>query len=140
MAFALLDAGSKRNTILFFTSRLFPNLSSSFLFSSLCRRKAQSVSSPSQIQTPPSPKKIPFRVSANGMAWDDPYHWMCNTSDPDFIDYLHRENSYAETFMADTQNLQKTLFSEMSSRIPAKISTPPERWGPWCVHFLQNLR
>lgn len=37
--------------------------------------------------------------------------------------------------MADTQDLQRTLFSEMKSRMPAKISTPPERWGPWFAHF-----
>ncbi|KAK9934918.1 hypothetical protein M0R45_022044 [Rubus argutus] len=28
----------------------------------------------------------------------------------------------------------KTLVSEMTSRMPTKISTPPERWGPWLYY------
>ncbi|XP_048503592.1 uncharacterized protein LOC104896136 isoform X1 [Beta vulgaris subsp. vulgaris] len=80
---------------------------------------------------PPLPKKLPFKLSAHGRKWDDPYHWMSNINDPDFISYLHQENSYAQAFMADTIIKQKELFSEMISRIPSNISTPPERWGPW---------
>ncbi|KAI3719321.1 hypothetical protein L6452_20218 [Arctium lappa] len=65
---------------------------------------------------------------------------MSNTHHPDFINYLHHENSYSESFMADTHNLQNTLFSEMISRLPNRISTPPERWGPCCVqHWLLKL-
>lgn len=56
---------------------------------------------------------------------------MKQTDDPDFINYLHQENSYADAFMADTKNLQHTFYSEMIARIPSKISTPPECWGPW---------
>lgn len=59
---------------------------------------------------------------------------MRNTNDPDFIDYLSQENSYAESFMADTQKLQQTLLSEMRSRMPAEVSTPPERLGPWLYY------
>lgn len=36
--------------------------------------------------------------------------------------------------MADTRNKQNELFSEMVGRIPAKISTPPERWGNWLYY------
>lgn len=64
---------------------------------------------------------------------------MSNINDPDFVSYLNQENSYAETFMADTRNLQRELFLEMNSRIPSKISTPPERWGPWFVVFSLTL-
>lgn len=84
---------------------------------------------------PPVPKKIPYEASAHGLTWQDPYHWMKNTNDPDFINYLNHENSYAQAFMSDTQTLQRTLFSEMKNRMPSNISTPPERWGPWFVHF-----
>lgn len=62
---------------------------------------------------------------------------MSNINDPDLTDYLSSENSYAEAFMADTKNLQQKLFSEMTSRIPAEISTIPERWGPWL--YYQNI-
>ncbi|KAM1102541.1 hypothetical protein ACFX14_011401 [Malus domestica] len=110
---------------------IFPNISSSF--STLCR--AHPTTPPPQPSPPPPvPKKVPFAVSAHGKTWQDPYRWMSNTDDPDLADHLNKENSYAEAFMADTQNLQRTLFSEMKSRMPAKISTPPERWGPWLYY------
>lgn len=109
---------------------LIPNISSS-LFSSLCR--GHPFSSPPD--APPVPKKVPFTVTAHGRTWQDPYHWMSDTNDHDLSEYLSRENSYAESFMADTHHLQRKLFCEMTSRMPTTISTPPERWGPWFVHF-----
>ncbi|PSR88196.1 Protease [Actinidia chinensis var. chinensis] len=137
MAASLLNPRTIKKTTLYLTFRLFPNtsFSSYSLFSSLCRR-FHPISSPSQNQTqkPPSPKKVPFTVSVLGRTWEDPYHWMRNTNDPDFIEYLSQENSYAEEFMADTQKIRRTLFSEMKSRMPAEVSTPPERWGPWLYY------
>lgn len=56
-------------------------------------------------------------------------------NDPDFIRYLQHENSYADAFMKDTSEIQRTLYFEMLGRMPAKISTPPERWGPWYAYF-----
>lgn len=81
-------------------------------------------------------KKVPFTVSVHGVTWNDPYHWMRKTNDPDFINYLQQENLYAQSFMKDTEEMQKGLFSEMISRMPSKISTPPELWGPWFVYKL----
>ncbi|KAJ0094632.1 hypothetical protein Patl1_16632 [Pistacia atlantica] len=117
---------SRLTSILPFSFRLIPAISSS-----LCRA-AHTLPSPSQ--PPPLPKKVPFTLSAHGLTWQDPYHWMRNTNDPDFINYLNQENSYAQAFMAETHNLQRNLFSEMKNRMPAKISTPPERWGPWLYY------
>ncbi|KAG7979052.1 hypothetical protein I3843_05G110800 [Carya illinoinensis] len=108
---------------------LIPNISSS-LFSSLCR--GHPFSSPPD--APPVPKKVPFTVTAHGRTWQDPYHWMSDTNDHDLSEYLSRENSYAESFMADTHHLQRKLFCEMTSRMPTTISTPPERWGPWLYY------
>ncbi|XAR65320.1 Oligopeptidase B [Bertholletia excelsa] len=128
MAFSRLHSKTVRKSTSHFTLRFLPPISSS-LFSTLCRRGP-----PSHSRTPPSPKKVPFTVSVHGRTWEDPYHWMRNTKDPDFVDYLYQENSYAEAFMSDTQKLQQTLFSEMTRRMPAKISTPHERWGPWLYY------
>ncbi|XP_071708962.1 uncharacterized protein [Rutidosis leptorrhynchoides] len=78
---------------------------------------------------------------------------MSNTHDPDFITHIQNEYNYSEAFMADTHNLQRTLFTEMINRIPDNISTPPEVWGPCfkrmylkvlqiqlkCVHFLGGM-
>lgn len=109
---------------------IVPNISSS-LFSSLCTRK---VFLTHPTEAPPVPKKIPFTVTAHGRSWEDPYHWMSKIDDPDLSDYLNRENSYAEAFMADTQDLQHQLFTEMNHRTPSVISTPPECWGPWLYY------
>nr|XP_043624396.1 protease 2 [Erigeron canadensis] len=59
---------------------------------------------------------------------------MSNTHDPDFINYITHENNYSKDFMADTHKLQSTLYSEMVNRLPDKISTPPEKWGPWLYY------
>ncbi|CAJ1931809.1 unnamed protein product [Sphenostylis stenocarpa] len=99
-------------------------------FSSACRRRNHSPPS----QAPPSPKKVPFTVSAHGKTWQDPYHWMSNTDDPNLLKYLNRENGYAESFMADTLKLRSVLSSEMKARLPPTVSTPPERWGPWLYY------
>ncbi|XP_052198728.1 uncharacterized protein LOC127805924 isoform X1 [Diospyros lotus] len=138
MASRLRTAGCIKKSILPFRSRIFPDKTSSSSSSSAdtapfstlpCRR--------GRIQAPPkpsSPKKVPFTVSVHGRTWEDPYHWMRNTDDHDFVDYLRQENSYAEAFMADTRKMQDALFSEMTNRMPAKISTPTERWGPWLYY------
>ncbi|CAL1395198.1 unnamed protein product [Linum trigynum] len=109
----------------------------SFLFSSVCRRGQPSPPSTSfslPSESPPAATKVPFATSAHGRTWQDPYHWMRKTADPDFIDHLRRENTYAADFMVDTEQLQRTLVREMRSRLPAKVSTPPERWGPWLYY------
>ncbi|XP_021293451.1 uncharacterized protein LOC110423548 [Herrania umbratica] len=108
---------------------LVSSLSSSS-FSSKCR--AAPIPAPSQL--PPIPKRVPLTVSLHGHTWQDPYHWMRNINDPDFVDYLNQENSYAQAFMADTQTLQRAMVSEMKSRMPSKISTPVERYGPWLYY------
>ncbi|KAL1218504.1 hypothetical protein V5N11_001672 [Cardamine amara subsp. amara] len=82
-------------------------------------------------EAPPVPKKIPFAISSHGITRQDPYRWMRNTDDSDFIDFLKRENSYAQAFMADTETLRRDLFSEMKTCIPEEIVTPHERWGQW---------
>ncbi|XP_043717411.1 protease 2 isoform X2 [Telopea speciosissima] len=122
-----------RRSSLLFSFRLLPRVSSSIsFFSSTCNAKVPSFTFPETF--PPVPKKIPFTVSAHGRTWEDPYHWMSNPEDPDLSNYLNQENLYAEAFMADTENLQRELLLEMRSRMPPKISTPPEHWGPWLYY------
>ncbi|KAJ0851904.1 putative peptidase S9A domain, alpha/Beta hydrolase [Helianthus annuus] len=75
----------------------------SYFYSSLRHQKPPS-------QPPPEPKKIAFNVKAHGVSWEDPYHWMSNTHDPDLLNYLKHENDYSEAFMFDTRNLQSSLF------------------------------
>lgn len=127
----LTSKHSLKTSILSHHFHLIPTISSSS-FSSHCRRRLP-FCLPSK--SPPLAKKVPFTVSAHGKTWKDSYNWMRNTNEPDFLHYLNQENSYAQAFMADTQNLQRTLSEEMRNRMPTKISTASERWGPWFVHF-----
>ncbi|GAU32566.1 hypothetical protein TSUD_218240 [Trifolium subterraneum] len=106
-----------------------PFITTSF-FSTRCLRP----SAPFPPQSPPSPKKIPFTVSVHGRTWQDPYHWMSNTDDPHLLEHLNRENSYTNAFMADTLELCSQLSTEMKTRLPSSISTPPELWGPWLYY------
>ncbi|GAB4840171.1 hypothetical protein Ancab_020936 [Ancistrocladus abbreviatus] len=129
-ALSFLTANSIKRATSTLSFRLFRTKCFSY-YSTICRRNA-SFAFPSI--NPPRPKKVPFKVTAHGHTWDDPYHWMSNVEDPDFLTHLRQENSYAEAFMADTCSKQRKLFLEMSSRLPAKISTPPERWGPWLYY------
>ncbi|OWM89438.1 hypothetical protein CDL15_Pgr024186 [Punica granatum] len=109
---------------------LSSHFSSAAAFSSPCKQPRFTLPE----QSPPLAKKVPFKVSAHGRTWEDLYRWMSNTNDPDFVQYLQEENAYAEAFMADTVDLQNRLVSEMRSRLPTNISTPPERWGPWLYY------
>lgn len=112
------------------TKHLLSPLASA-LFSSFCKNEHLKKFSLPPL-SPPVAKKLPFTATAHGVMWQDPYRWMSeNINDPDFTSYLNQENSYAESFMRDTEKTQRTLYSEMVSRMPSNISTPPERWGPW---------
>jgi len=123
-----------------FNSPTIPSLcsltsSSYHSFSTQCfTQRTASLSLPTE--PPPVPKKIPFSVTTHGVTRQDPYRWMRNTNDAAFLDHLHRENSYAQAFMSDTETLRRNLISEMKTRIPAEIVTPPERWGQWFVSRL----
>ncbi|XP_061976902.1 uncharacterized protein LOC133698042 [Populus nigra] len=125
----LVSKPSLKTSFLPLTSHLIPIMPSSPL-SSHCTTPTFPLPS----QSPPVPKKRPFNISAHTRTWQDPYYWMRNAKDPDFVDYLNQENSYAQAFMADTQNLQRTLLEEMKNRLPTQISTPPERWGHWLYY------
>ncbi|KAF9674210.1 hypothetical protein SADUNF_Sadunf10G0103900 [Salix dunnii] len=125
----LVSKPSLKTSLLSLTSHLIPIIPS-FPLSSHCTTSTFPLPS----QSPPVPKKLPFNISAHAKTWQDPYHWMRNAKDPDFVDYLNQENSYAQAFMADTQNLQRILLEEMKNRLPAQISTPPERWGHWLYY------
>ncbi|CAA0825569.1 Prolyl oligopeptidase family protein [Striga hermonthica] len=136
MAARLLCPRNPRiKTLLLFSSYPCFNPPSLGLFSTLAGKCKHSHFTPAA-DRPPAAKKASFTSTAHGVMWQDPYRWMSDVNDPDFISYVRQENTYAEAFMRDTQELQKVLYSEMVSRIPSKIITPPERWGPWLYYQL----
>ncbi|XP_075483481.1 uncharacterized protein LOC142523653 [Primulina tabacum] len=127
----LLSRSSTKKVLLPLTFLISNELHAAY-FSSSCRNKNFGFAPPPHL--PPEAKKVPFESTVHGVTFQDPFHWMSNTNDPDFISYLDQENSYAEAFMRETEELQRNLYSEMVSRLPSKISTPPERWGPWLYY------
>lgn len=88
---------------------------------------------------PPVPKRVPFKLSAHNKKWKDPYYWMQQKHDPDFIKYLDQENAYADAFMDDAKYLQHVFYSEMKRRTPTyKFTSRPRLCGPWyvCIIFI----
>lgn len=96
-----------------------------------------SVNKPSAVNVnlvaPPVAKKVPHVVSLHGQDVVDDYAWMRNlpVQDPDLIPHLEGENAHALSYMADTIDLQETLYQEMRSRIKEADQTVPARRGRW---------
>ncbi|KAL9246314.1 hypothetical protein vseg_019864 [Gypsophila vaccaria] len=83
---------------------------------------------------PPTPRKEVSKITLHGRVWDDPYRWMSHIRGPHFAPYLRLENDYARLFMDDTAALQALFSSEMASRFPSNIHSPPYPWGPWLYY------
>jgi oligopeptidase B len=55
----------------------------------------------------------------------DEYYWLNDRENPEVIDYLERENDYFNKMTKNNENLNKTLFEEMKSRIKENDSSVP---------------
>lgn len=79
---------------------------------------------------PPVAEKKPHELTAHGDVRIDNYYWMSDyfKKGPDSakaIDYLNAENTYSDTMMSGTKELQKKLFDEMKGRIKEKDESVP---------------
>lgn len=92
--------------------------------------------------TAPTTQKRQTSESHHGITRIDEYAWLRadNWQDvfknPDLLDpeirkHLEEENAYQSALMADTQELQKILFSEMKGRIKEDDSSVPMKDGPY---------
>ncbi len=90
---------------------------------------------------PVAPKK-PVTDTRHGMTRTDDYawlraeNWQAMFKDPSILDpeirrHLEAENTYMNAAMADTKDLQKTLFAEMRGRIKEDDSSVPMKDGPF---------
>ena len=75
--------------------------------------------------TPPKPKKIPYKLEANGDIRIDNYYWMRDDtrSDPELIRYLESENEYFKKWRNDRIDYQDEIFNELKNMIPAEEET-----------------
>ncbi|MDA4848156.1 S9 family peptidase [Hoeflea poritis] len=93
---------------------------------------------------PPTPvaDKRPVTDTRHGIERTDDYAWLRADNwqqvfqDPSVLDegiraYLEAENAYQKQAMADTEELQKALFSEMRGRIEEDDSSVPSPDGPF---------
>ena len=89
----------------------------------------------------PRPRKKPTTDIRHGIARTDDYAWLRADNwqevfrdpavlSPEIRSHLEAENAYQAALMADTADLQKTLFAEMKGRIKEDDSSVPMKDGP----------
>ncbi len=92
--------------------------------------------------TPPVAPRRPETLTRHGHTRIDDYSWLKDPDwqevmkapdrlDPDIRAYLEAENAHTEAVMADTEELQASLFAEMKARIKEDDSTVPAPDGDW---------
>ena len=96
----------------------------------------------SALPAAPVAEKRPFQDTRHGVTRTDDYAWLKDDNwqamfkDPALLDpairtHLEAENAYMKAAMADTADLQKTLFAEMKGRIKEDDSSVPMKDGPY---------
>ncbi len=93
----------------------------------------------------PKAARIPTISTNHGITREDDYAWLRADNwqevmrDPDVLPvdikaYLDQENAYCKQMMADTLELQETLFEEMKGRIKQDDSSVPSPDGPYAYY------
>ena len=77
--------------------------------------------------TPPIAAKHPHELVTHGDKRIDNYYWLRQQDKPEVIDYLNAENEYTAAKMKHTEDLQKSLYDEMLSRIKETDLSVPYR-------------
>ncbi|TQV86946.1 S9 family peptidase [Aliikangiella coralliicola] len=83
---------------------------------------------------PPIATKIDHILETHEHQRNDQYYWLRDDSreNPEVINYLQAENTYAKHKLAHTEKLQQTLFDEMTGRLePNDESVPVFDKGYW---------
>jgi oligopeptidase B len=80
---------------------------------------------------PPVAKKVPKSVTLHGDTRVDNYGWIREKSNPEVLDYLKAENTYAEGMTAGNAALSKSLYDEMLSHIKQTDANVPYREHGW---------
>lgn len=65
---------------------------------------------------PPIAKKIDKILEKHGDQRVDPYFWMNERENPEVLDYLKKENDYADYILKSTEDLEENLYEEMKAR------------------------
>ena len=82
----------------------------------------------------PRAEKIEKKLEIHGDERIDNYYWLNDRENQKVIDYLNAENSYTDSVLHDTKDLQTQLFEEIKGRIKATdMSVPYKKNG---YHYL----
>ncbi len=75
----------------------------------------------------PTPKKIPYELTAHGYTRIDNYYWLRDDtrSKPEVIEYLKEENSYADAWFEARTSYKNEMVDELLNKLPnSEISFP----------------
>jgi len=82
----------------------------------------------------PEPPVAPQREHVreiHGTTKADPWFWLRDKDDPQTVEYLNAENTYADALLAPLDDLADTLFTEIKGRINETDISVPVKKGPW---------
>ncbi len=88
-----------------------------------------------KLPEPPLAEQRPHIISMHGHEIPDEYAWLQRRDDPAVVPYLEAENAYAAAVMADTEELQRRLYTELRGRIKEQDLSVPERIGPYFYYY-----
>ena len=82
---------------------------------------------------PPMADRRPHDVVApnHGSTRSDPYYWLRDRENPEVISYLEAENTYTDSVLAGTRELQKELVAEFEGRTPQDDTSVPYKMGQY---------
>lgn len=85
---------------------------------------------------PPVADKRPVQLTIHGDTRIDNYYWLRDDSrsDPEVLSLLEAENRYTSAVMAQTEDLQRELFAEMTGRLKIEDDTVPVKRGDYFYH------
>lgn len=86
---------------------------------------------PETAPQPPVAKQITTQLGAGETRRVDEFYWIRDDtrSDPEMLALLEAENVYTQAMLAGTEDLQNTLFEEITRRLPARDSSVPIQNG-----------
>lgn len=91
-----------------------------------CNSNSEEVSTTKQEEmSAPVCKIIPYTLSMHGEDRIDNYYWLNDRENPEVIAYLEAENAYTKAKMSSTDDLQKSLYSEIKARIKEEDESVP---------------
>ena len=88
-----------------------------FLATACNQPKENKILKQSDFPTPPVAEVKPDTFVEFSHQRIDNYYWMKDKTDPKVIEYLNAENTYTDTVMGSTKELQQTIYDEILGRM-----------------------